>query len=192
MLPTAALAEIREPLIELGRRWAASSSRPKPTRETLVAWDKLLDEWVQSEMPLVLRDSKRRGESIATSTGRMIVFGDNSPANWSFGLALGDQVPDIRLWRREKIGDYVPLTFLTKGKHGNRDLNKAGWKICHIDRVSDRKRQKLENVPPAEIEARFRRFLSPRNMFLIPIALSGAGELREVIDAVAEYDRQAH
>jgi hypothetical protein len=155
----------------------------------LKAWDEMLDRWVASPLPLVLRDGRRRGERAKCSTGREIVFADNSPANWVFALALAGEAPDISGWTSETLGTHLPLTFVTKGEAAKRDLNRAGWKVCHIEPVSDRKRYKIESAPIEPLEAEFRRFLSPRNIFLIPKAISGAGEIPEVVQAVADFDR---
>jgi hypothetical protein len=139
---------------------------------------------------LVLRDARHRTEHAACSSGRKVVFADNSPANWAFSLALEGVVPDLGAWKADRIADVVPLSFVGKGRIARRCLNKAGWKVCHIEPVSDRKRRRVEDSPFERVEAEFRRFLSPRNVFLIPKAISGAGELLEVIDAVADFERR--
>src|SRR5213075_2708164 len=95
-------------------------------------------------------------------TGRALVFGDNSPANWSFGLALRGELPDLSTLRAETLSEHIPLSFLSKGDAAKRNLNKAGWKVCHIAPVSDRRRGRAEQVPIERLEAAFLRFLSPR------------------------------
>lgn len=184
----AALDELREPLAELGRRWAASSHRPRPAEAVLRGWDALLEGWVASELPLVLRDQGRRGQTVLHERGRPLLFGDNSPANWAFGLALRGEVPTIEALRARPLGEIVPLSFLSRGEAAKRNLNKAGWKVCHIDPVSDRRRVKFETSELVRVESAFRRFLSPRNIFLIPKEISGAGELPEVVRAIAAFD----
>jgi len=183
------MADLHEPLAELGRRWSVSVHRPKPSPQALQIWDVFLKSWLASDLPLVLRDSRRRGTQTKSATGRDIFFADNSPANWMFGLALLGQVPDLAAWSRDTLPACIPLTFVTKGAAGKRDLNKLGWKVCHIEPVSDRKRYAVEEVAVATLEAEFMRFLSPRNVFLIPKVISGAGELPEVIAAIAAVDR---
>ena len=185
----AALEELREPLIELGRRWAMSPHRPRPSAAALDGWDQALNAWVQSDLPLILRDSRRRGERAICANGREVVYADNTPANWCFSMALDGKVPDPLQWDGADIARHVPLSFLSRGEAAKRDLNKAGWKVCHIVPVSDRRRYKIEEADFSLVEAEFRRFLSPRNIFLIPKAISGAGELPEVIDAIAEFER---
>lgn len=189
-MASTALAELGEPLAELGRRWAESPNRPRPEPAALRRWDELLDDWIMNpDLPLVIRDSRRRGKRAVSGNGREVVFSDNSPANWSFGSALAGHAPDIHAWNKGNIQNHVPLTFVSKGPAGKRDLNKLGWKICHIEAVSDRKRVGVENSPIDRLEDAFRRLLSPRNMFLVPKSISGAGELPEVIRAVAAFER---
>ncbi|HWA90026.1 MAG TPA: hypothetical protein VG889_08335 [Rhizomicrobium sp.] len=147
-----------------------------------------METWSRSSHPLLLRDSRRRGETATGTTGRSIAFADNTPANWSFGLALAGQVPDISGWTKDNFSQNVPLTFLTKGQAAKRDLNRRGWKICHIDPVSDRERYKVEEAPFPKLEAEFLRFISPRNIFIIPKSISGAGELPEVIESVKAFE----
>ena len=115
-----------------------------------------------------------------------MLFCDNSPANWSLRLALAGQAPDIRAWN--DVREHVPLTFLSREPAGRRDLNRSGWKICHIEAVSDRKRVAIEDSPVNRLEGAFRRLLSPGNMFLVPKSISGAGELPEVVRAVAAFE----
>jgi hypothetical protein len=183
--------DLRPSLIELGTRWAASPHRPRPSAKALADWDRFLAAWLATELPLVLRDSRQRGQSLMTTSGRAIVFADNSPANWAFALALSGEVPDLSAWTAETLKGHVPLTFLTKGEAAKRDLNKVGWKICHIDPVSDRRRYKRDDAPMDWLTAEFMRLMSPRNIFLIPKAISGAGEIPEVIEAVSQFERDA-
>lgn len=183
------MEDLREPLIELGRRWARSSNRPRPKRSILNRWDERLNQWIATtSLPILLRKSSRRGESATCSSGRKIIFADNSPATWAFGLALAGKVPDIRSWTCDSIATDVTVRFTNMGAFAEFNLNNKGWRVCHIEPVSNRSRRPIENVPIDEIEGTFLRFLSPRNIFLIPKQISGAGELREVINAVAEYE----
>lgn len=187
--PERAIEELGEPLIEIGRRWAESPNRPRPAQGALADWDKLLNDWVRSELPLIVRDSSKREGYAACADGRKVIFSDNTPANWAFELALRHKIPDINSWLADKMASQVPLSLVGKEARLERDLNKQGWKVCHIEPVSDRKRFRIEEMSREWLEARFRRFLSPRNIFLIPKLISGAGELPQVIRAVKEYER---
>jgi len=185
---TEALKELEEPLAELGRRWAKSPHRPRVQASVLKEWDDALNLWLHSELPLILRDSRQRGKEAFCSNGRKVIFADNTPANWVLELALEGKCPDIAAWTADNMIAQIPLTILTKGEIGKRKLNKAGWKICHIKSVSDGKRFKVATAPHDAIETKFLKFLSPRNMFLIPKRISGAGELPEVIKTVKAYE----
>jgi hypothetical protein len=185
---TAAHRELHPLLCELGKSWAASPQRPRIHREVLLSFDEVLQRWLASDLPLILRDGGRRGKVFQHVSGRDLFFGDNSPANWSFALALAGAVPDLAAISRETLHERVPLTFTSRGEAAKRDLNKAGWKICHIAPVSDRQRVKPEVSPLDRVGQAFLRFLSPRNMFLIPKVIAGAGELPEVVGAIAEFD----
>lgn len=184
-----AMSDLHAPLEELGRRWAASPHRPRVRPETLRAWDTALDEWVASGLPLVLREGRRRSEMVAHYSGRQLIFGDNTPANWAFELALRDQVPDLSVLTIDNFGQRVPLSFVAQGESGKRNLNKAGWKVCHIEPVSDRVRVPFEAAPMERVEAAFRRFIHPRNIFLIPKEIAGAGEVPEVISAIVRFEK---
>ncbi len=179
------LEELRGPLAEFGRQWARSPYRPRPTEAALQAWDTFLNSWIASGLPLVLR----RHERDACSNGREVIFADNTPANWAFGLALEGVVPDLSSWTSDTIENHVPLSLIARLPGVRRDLNKAGWKVCHIEPVSDRKRRKIGSAPMDIVEAAFRRFLSPRNVLLVPKLIAGAGELPEVVEAVRKFEQ---
>ncbi len=182
--------DLLEPLAEFGRRWAVSPLRICPSAASLNLWDRFLLDWQKTDRPLLLRDGRNRGMEATTFTGRKVIFADNTPANIVFDLALQGVTPLMEGWDGNISTSPIPLTFVTKGKFAKRCLNKAGWKICHIEPVSDRKRYKIENAPIELIEAEFYRFLSPRNMFLIPKELSGAGEIDVIVNAVKKIDMQ--
>ncbi|MFN8701627.1 MAG: hypothetical protein ACK5X0_05840 [Rhodospirillales bacterium] len=175
---------LREPLVEFGRRWATSTDRPRPDEAILAGWDTLLSKWSDdSGIPLFLRKSTLRGTSEKCANGREVRFADNSPASWSFALALDGLVPEIEDLRKNYLTK-IPISILERSRYRLRDLNCEGWKVCHIDAVSCPKAKKIGTFPLEKIVGGFKRFLSPRNMFLIPKSFSGAGELKEVIDEI--------
>jgi hypothetical protein len=190
------MADLRGPLAELGRRWASSSSRPKPLPSSLARWDEVLERWVASNLPLLYRTGKTKlwGTQTHGASGRKIFFADNTPAWWSFGLALGGDAPDVSRWTDVDVSANVPLGMMRLGSFRRagrfrRDVNQEGWKVCHIDGVSDRSRRTpVEALDDGILRSRFRRFLSPRNMFLVPKDHAGMGELPEVIAAVRLQD----
>jgi hypothetical protein len=188
------IADLRGLLADLGLQLATSRHRPRPSPESLKRWDKLLDEWWEnSDLPLLLR-GRNVGESTRSANGRKILFADNTPAWWSFGLALDGDAPDVSHWTADDVCAKVPLrmievaSFRRAGRFP-RDLNNERWKVCHIKRVSDGSRRALvETLDDATLRDRFRRFISPRNMFLVPKSHAGLGELPEVIAAVREHE----
>lgn len=189
-MPLLAAKELDDVLIELGRRWAESTRRRHPVPEILDAWDGFLDGWLNTDLPLILRDQKRRGKDLICSNGRKIIFSDNSAAHWAFCRALDGTIPDLNLWNSKDVRSYVPVSFIGGGPVARGNLNKEGWKICHIDPVSDRKRYDLQSAPFEIVVNKFRRFMSPRNMFLIPKVISGAGEIPQVVRAIATFNER--
>lgn len=180
------LEGLRAHLDALGRAWAGSKHRPHPKAEVFDRWDAMLRRWVDADAPLVLRKTSLRGRS-GDAGGHRVLFADNSPANWAFGMALAGEVPEVALWSQEELESKIPLSMIGKWPDGPANLNRQGWKVCHIEPVSLGSRLNLEKASREDVERRFRLFLSPRNMFLIPKEISGAGELAEVIRAVAEH-----
>ncbi|MHB1218427.1 MAG: hypothetical protein ACYC1L_09565 [Alphaproteobacteria bacterium] len=190
-MPHLAAEELKDVLSELGRRWAESPRRRHPAPEILDAWDKFLDDWLlNTNLPLILRSQKKRGERLTCSNGREIIFSDNSAAHWAFCLALGGKAPDIASWKSDTITSHVPISFIGGKAVPRGTLNKEGWKICHIESVSDRRRYDLRKVPFEIAAAKFRRFMSPRNMFLVPKLISGVGEIPQVINAIAAFNER--
>jgi hypothetical protein len=98
-------------------------------------------------------------------------------------LALDGVVPEIEYIIKNYLSE-IPISILERRRYKLRDLNSEGWKVCHIDSVSCPKAKKIAAFPLEKIADGFKRFLSPRNMFLIPKSFSGAGELEEVIDEI--------
>jgi len=181
-MPDKAAEQLHDLLSELGSRWATSERRLHPSPIALRAWDDLLNKWVHSDLPLILRIPSRRGTFATHFSGRRMCFSDNGPAHWAFDLALQGQTPELS----ETVVRKIPLTFLDTSS--SRTLNKAGWKVCHIAPVSDRKRKKPEERSLDEVKSHFLRFLNPRNMFLIPMKISGVGEIPAVIDAIKAFE----
>lgn len=70
------------------------------------------------------------------------------------------------------------------------DLNKEGWKLCHIDGVSSRSRIKPEDDSLGNLQKHFIRLMDPTNHFVVPKKWAGFGELPEVIAAIREFEDQ--
>ena len=65
-----------------------------------------------------------------------------------------------------------------------RTPNEYGWKVAHLNAVGLGNAGQLEAIPIAILRDRFVRFLSPRNMFLVPTAYAGLAELPEMCEAI--------
>jgi hypothetical protein len=94
-------------------------------------------------------------------------------------MARADQIPvAMALTAEEK----ETATYQCIMARVPQNLNALGWKVCHIDKVSLGHRGRLETCNLGTIVDRFRRFLSPSNMFVVPKAWAGLGELPEVVE----------
>lgn len=93
----------------------------------------------------------------------------------------------------------IPFAFATKRAEKNQmaytrtlssadNLNKRGWKLCHIDAVGLRSARKLQDLSLESLITHFVRLLSPSNHFLVPLAWAGLGESPEVIDEIRAFE----
>lgn len=193
--PTELPFYVSESVQLLGRLWEASSICPQVAHEVVKGWDELLAQWQEdTTLPLLVRkaSSAVRGSELTHSTGRPIVPTDNSPAQWSCSLALQGIVPTVEDIRSAFANDNLPVSFAHKkhekdkrryhctlGKHG---VNKAGWKLCHVEPVGLSYRSALTTAAISDLKSAFQRLLSPSNYFLLPLAWGGLGEVKEFID----------
>jgi hypothetical protein len=192
--------EISEMIREVGRKWAASSSRPRIPRDVKLHWDRLIKEWAESNLPLVIRKSGGvRGEEIQHPQRRRIIVADNSPAQWFFTQAFRGSLYTLGDIRNLIKQDRIPFAFATKSSEKAQkkykrtlktaeSLGKQGWKLCHIERVGLNTRQPIDKIELSSLKERFQLFLKPSNQFLVPLAWAGLGELSEVIDEVRLFE----
>ena len=185
------VAEIHQLAAEAGRLWAKSPYRPRPSERALQGWHEVLNDWAASEhLPLLIRSKKNCGEH-RVAWGRTLFIADNTPAHWALRMALNGRWPKLDRWRcPQDVAAEIPLQLTTKGS--NACLLK-GWSVRHIRGVSNKKRRRYYGSAGAaealeDITEEFKRFLSPRNMLLIPAYLGAFGELSSFIDAVVEHD----
>jgi hypothetical protein len=101
--------------------------------------------------------------------------------------------------RSQLESDRIPFAFAIKRSEKSQmkykstlsaadNLNKRGWKLCHIDGVGLRRATPLEDFSIEELVRHFKRLLRPSNHFLVPLSWSGLGELPEVIEEVRRYE----
>jgi len=196
-------AELRQLVQDLSEAWLRSELRPVIESGVAHAWDQLIRDWVnEPTMPLYKRKSQNnRGSLIKHESGRTLIPTDNSVAQRCFALAYGGTTPkqqDIEAWWKS---DKIPIAHALKsaerkqakyqctiGRALKPSLNGCGWKICHIEPVKIRpQRTQLCEIPIDHLEAHFVRLLSPSNMFLVPKAWAGLGELPEMIEAARRF-----
>lgn len=189
-------AAISRALAEIGSLWAESSERPRVSLQMRQAWDELIDQWVASELPLVIRKSGSiRGAILLHETGREVVLADNSPAQWAFMRAYTGHSYSQADIRDMLARDVVPFAYATRSAEkaqmkfrctlaGADNVNKCGWKLCHIDDTGLSTRTAVSQLPLETLVRHFRLFMKPSNHFVVPLAWSGLGEVREVIEAI--------
>lgn len=187
-------------LREIGRLWAESKDRPRVQPEIRRKWDELVDAWAGSDLPIVVRKSTGvRGGAITHSSGRSIVLADNSSAQWAFMRAFQGFSYSLGEVTRELEKGKIPFAFATKRSEKSQmkykgtlsaadNLNKRGWKLCHIDGVGLRSAASLENFPLERLLTHFRLLIKPNNHFLVPLPWAGLGELPESIDEVRKHE----
>ena len=197
-------SELRAPLRQLADAWAASSTRPRLAPEVVVCWERLITAWADTEsLPLYVRKSSNdRGSVLRHSSGRVLIPADNSPALWAYTLAYTGKCPDLEQVKEFIESDQIPIAFTLKAAErpaarfrrplgGFGHLNQVGWKLAHIEGVGLNSSLPLTQTPLDKLKEHFRRFLSPANMFLVPKACAGLGELTYMIEAVRDQPRCA-
>lgn len=188
------LSGMEDSIGDLGAQWARESSRPRVTRQTLEGWHALLHDWIADEsIPLLIRKASTvRGSEVIHSSGRIIVPTDNSPAQWACYLAVTGVFPSIDEIKHRFDSSTIPVSFAHKpserdqrrhhGTLGKFSVNKQGWKLCHIEEVGLKSRDRLEDIDMTKLEMAFCRLLDPSNYFLMPLKWGGLGEVNAFID----------
>lgn len=175
---------------QLAAAWAASPLRPRVRRSVERYWSDLVKAWADDPaMPLFVRKgSGSRGLMLTHASGRRLIPSDNSPAVWAFTLALQGQRPAIEQVRAAIEAREIPVAFTRLRAYG--ELNKAGWKLAHVQKLGLKVRGPLEGLPWTALREHFCKFLSPANMFVVPKAWAGLGEVPEVIEAIQSERRR--
>jgi hypothetical protein len=183
-------------LEKVAKKWYYCKIRPRIKETLLKHWDELIYEWIKDKnVPIFVRKFKERSQRIQHNQGRTIILTDNTPAIWSFSQACQGYKPDFNKIKDLIKNREIPIVFAISAKDkGNvvkteylekkDDLNKKGWKVCHIDEVGLNTQKNINDIPLDSLEERFKRLISPSNMFLVPKTLSGLGELPQVINVM--------
>jgi hypothetical protein len=196
LLPT----DVEGELSRLASLWAKHPIRPRIRPETAAHWDDLIASWAADDsLPLLIRKRERgvaRGEVVIHDTGRELVLTDNSPAWWSYLGAFSERLPSLSDVRSALMEDTIPVTMVVDREMvarsryrcctvGEPGPNTRGWKVCHKREVGLGGRHPFKHRPLNLLQAHFRDFLSPSNMFLVPLLLGGLGELPQFIEAIS-------
>ena len=202
-LPTSQVPdEISELLRELGKQWALAASRPHLDRQAKQHWDELIQEWADSDMPLIIRKSEKgmgRGCLITHSSGRRLVLADNSPAQWAFSRAYNNHNYSLAEIQKLLEEDLIPFTMVVGDDEKKTafykcslsvvdNVNRNGWKLCHSHPIGLNAKVKAEHLPIHILKQHFTSFLAPSNHFLVPKVLGGMGEIAEIIEEVRKLD----
>ena len=163
----------------------------------------MLDHWVEDpEMPLLIRKGGMRGSVLSHSSGRIVVPTDNSPANWCFSTALQGRCPTLAETFMSLEAGHLPVAMMLKREEAASaryrgtlcarmeppNLNRFGWKVCHLEGLGLNDSRSLVELPLETLKEHLRKFLHPRNMFLVPLRYSGVGELPEFLAVFRSSD----
>ena len=186
---------LRQAILELGQAWAAESGRPRIPDATLLQWDRLLDAWIEDRaLPLLIRKARGdRGATQRSAGGRPVVPVDNSPAQWAFAIAYDGICPKpTEIAGMLQAGEIPIAMALSRGEQATAvyrglrgrcpSTNDAGWKLAHLEDVALRGRGALAGYADGLLEGHFRRLMSPRNMFVVPLGWAGLAEVPEFIE----------
>jgi hypothetical protein len=191
--------DLDKELARLASLWAKHPARPRLDATVARHWDELVMLWSnEPTLPLLIRKYERgiaRGEVTRHASGRELVRTDNSPASWSYMLAFAEARPTLDDIKGYFSRDEIPVAMVmdremlarsrykrSLGTEAN--ANTRGWKVCHRRRVRLQGGGTVEHRDITDLQSHFRAFLTPSNMFLVPLVLAGLGELPHLIEAV--------
>jgi hypothetical protein len=177
----------------LANDWRLDPLRPVVSPDVIESYEEQLKIWLSdSTLPLLVRKHQRnRGHITDHHTGRKIVHCDNASANYFLSSALFDypfaakEVPEKLESGELPVGMIADAGATYKGHQSvNMDppnLNTLNFKICHIEPVGigygDITQMDIERL-----KDHMYRFLSVKNMFLLPKQYGALGELDAFVE----------
>lgn len=179
--------EIREKIKEIGLLWHNSEHNPHIDEEIMNHWEGIIETWIKDEsMPLIVRkNTDKRGQAFRHPSGREIIISDNTFAIWIYGRVLRKEIYSLFQLKNMLSQNKIPMVFMQtadvreKGKYtkplGHFSL--PGWKLCHIEPIGFNTNKSLEETDINELKGHFRKYASPRNMFVLPKEIGDLGEI---------------
>ena len=184
--------EIRMKIKEIGTLWCNSPNNPQIDVKVLDNWNNLIEEWIaDKEMPLIIRkETNRRGQAFVHPCGREIIVSDNTVAIWVYNNVLKGIVLTLSKIKELLSKKELPMVFMaTKEIKANAKYSKPlgsyalpGWKVCHIQPVGFNTNTNIENLEISDIEDHFRKYVNPKNMFVLPKEIGDLGEIDVFIE----------
>lgn len=185
--------DIRSKIREIGALWRSSPNNPSIDQEVVNQWEKLIDDWIKdSNMPLIVRkETNKRGQAFRHSiTGREIIIADNSVALWVYGHVLKGKVFTLSQIRELLQNNELPVVFMaTKEIRKNAKYAKAlgknplsNWKLCHIESIGLNTNTPIIDLDIEVIKEHFRKYVNPKNMFVLPKEIGDLGEIEAFIE----------
>lgn len=185
--------DIRSKIREIGALWRSSPNNPPIDQEVVNQWEKLIDDWIEdSNMPLIVRkETNKRGQAfIHSTTGREIIIADNSVALWIYGHVLKGKVFTLSQIRKLLQNKELPVVFMaTKEIKKKAQYAKAlgknplsNWKLCHIESIGLNTSTRIVDLDIKAIKEHFRKYVSPKNMFVLPKEIGDLGEIEAFIE----------
>lgn len=184
--------DLKRQMVKLAQLWAQDSTRPRIKPDVSNHWGALVSRWANDEsLPLYVRKANRnRGSEVVHSSGRVVVPVDNSPAQWALALALLGEIPSIEDVRLAIQGDRIPVAMVLKTPERKvsrfkcvlsqvANPNEADWKVAHVKAIGLRDRTDIRHISEATLKQHFLQFMTPSNMFVVPLQYAGLAEIPE-------------
>ena len=177
----------------LASDWKDDPSRPVVSSSVIVWYEKQLKKWIaDSGLPMLIRKHRgNRGHIRTHKSGRILIPCDNAPANWFFSSALFDHSFDAKEVPEKLINSTLPIGMVAdtgatyKGHQSIKmdppNLNTLNFKICHVEPVGIGYGE-IEDINLKVLKEHMYRFLSVKNMFLLPKQYGALGELDAFVE----------
>jgi hypothetical protein len=191
--PTELPANILQAAEALAEAYLKSPIRPRLSSDVLRHWDKLVEDWADSDLPLFVRKQSADIGAILPhgQTGRSLAPCDNSPAHWAVMTAHlrgtditldvvraaidRHEIPVTMAMSKAEILESTMKGVLARCRAVN--AGHYGWKVDHIDEVGLKQRLRIEEVSIDLLKSHFKLLMKPSNIVLVPSKLKGLGDM---------------